>query len=139
MDQSGITQNRRSRRSKVLLKATLEAPGSSLCVILRNLSQDGALVQAEELPEEGARVLFHRQGLCVPSRVAWAHCNTAGIEFDFPLFPREMLRHVPSPDRKPVQPPPIQRRPGLGAKPLTASERMLIEQWATESPNALGE
>ena len=139
MDESGITQNRRSRRSNVLLKATLELPGNSLSVILRNLSQDGALVQGEELPEEGERVLFHRQGLSVPSRVAWAHCNYAGIHFDYPLFPREVLRHVPTPEAKPLQPPSIQRRPGLGAKPLSPSERMLIERWATEAPNKLGE
>ena len=138
MDESVPNQNRRSRRSNVLLKATLELPGVSLPVILRNLSQDGALVQAEDLPEAGLRVLFHRQGLSVPSRVAWSHCNHAGLEFEFPLFPGEMLRHVPSPaTRKP--PPPIKKRPGFAAKPLTEAERMLIEQWASTGANALGE
>ena len=139
MDESGVTQNRRSRRSNVLLKATLEVPGASLPVVLRNLSQDGALIQGEGFPEEGARVLFHRQGLSVPSRVAWTHSNYAGIEFEFPLFPKEMLRHVPTMDRKPLQPPPIKRRPGLAPRPLSSAERMLIEQWATEAPNKLGE
>lgn len=123
----------------MLLKATLEVSGASLSVVLRNLSQGGALVQGDELPEEGARVLFHRQGLSVPSRVAWSHCNCAGIHFDYPLFPREVLRHIPTPEPKPVQPPEINRRPGLGAMPLTPSERMMIERWATEAPNKLGE
>lgn len=138
MDESGPTQNRRSRRSNVMLKATLEIPGDSLPVVLRNLSQEGALVQGEALPEEGTRVLFHRQGLSVPSRVAWSHCGHAGLEFEFPLFPGELLRHIPSPaTRGPAVP--VKRRPGLGPQRLTESERMLIERWATEGATRLGE
>ena len=137
MDESTVTQNRRSRRTNVLLKATVETPRGPLSVILRNLSQEGALVQAEDMPEPGTRVLFHRQGLSVPSRVAWSHCGCAGIEFEFPLFPRELLRHVP--DCGPKAPPAIKRRPGLAAKPLTEGERMLIEQWASGGAMALGE
>ncbi|MEJ7776939.1 MAG: PilZ domain-containing protein [Sphingomicrobium sp.] len=66
MDQSGVIE-RRSSRSNVMLQATLEIPGASLPVVLRNLSQDGALVRGEDLPEAGTRVLFHRQGLSVPA------------------------------------------------------------------------
>lgn len=137
MDESGPTQNRRSRRSNVLLKATLELPGDSLPVVLRNLSQEGALIQGEELPETGTRVLFHRQGLSVPSRVAWAESNYAGIEFEFPLFPGEMLRHIPAKPRK--MPLEIKKRPGLAAKPLTQAERMMIERWATAGMNCPGD
>jgi len=136
MDQSQATQNRRHRRSNVMMKATLECPGASLPVLLRNLSQEGALVRGEELPEEGSRVLFHRDGLSVPSRVAWSHCGHAGLAFDFPLYPKEMLRHVP--ERQPKPELPIKRRPGLACKPLTAAERAMIERWATEG-NALGQ
>lgn len=136
MDESSPAQNRRSRRSNVMLKATLELPGRSLPIVLRNLSQDGALIQGEDLPEEGTRVLFHRQGLSVPSRIAWSHCGFAGLHFDFPLFPNEMLRHIPDPaERRP--PPPIKKRPGFGPKALTPGERALIERWAS-SGNALG-
>ena len=136
MDESHATQNRRHRRSNVMMKATLEMPGASLPVVLRNLSQEGALVKADDLPEQGERVLFHRDGLSVPSRIAWAHCGFAGLEFDYPLFPKEMLRHIP--ERQPKVEIPMKRRPGLGAKPLTAAERSLIEQWATEGAR-LGE
>ena len=131
-----MTQHRRSQRSNVMLQATLELAGASLPVVLRNLSKDGALVRGGELPEAGTRVLFHRQGLSVPSRVAWLHGEHAGIAFDSPLFPREMLRHVPPTESKP--PPDIKRRPGLAPQPLTRAERMLIERWATESPSTLG-
>ena len=138
MDESRPVQNRRFRRSNVLLSATLELPGVSLPVVLRNLSQEGALIQGQDLPEEGARVLFHRQGLSVPSCVVWSHSDYAGIEFDYPLFPREMLRHVPTPASKPP-PLPSKRRPGFGAKPLSPTERMIIERWATEGASKLGE
>ena len=37
--------------------------------------------------------------------VAWAQANYAGIEFEFPLFPGEMLRHVPPmPKKMPSKP-----------------------------------
>lgn len=137
MDESAQTQNRRHRRSNVMLKATLETPGESLPVMLRNLSQEGALIKGEELPDQGSRVLFHRDGLSVPSRIAWSHCGHAGVAFDFPLFPKEMLRHVPERQQKAVLP--IVRRPGLACKPLTAAERSMIERWATEGVNKLGE
>ena len=131
-------QNRRFRRSNVMLKATLEMPGASIPVVLRNLCQEGALLQGEDLPEEGSRILFHRQGLSVPGRIAWSHCNCAGMEFDFPLFPQELLRHIPPASPK-APPLPVNKRPGFGSKPLTPAERAMIERWATEAPNKLGE
>jgi hypothetical protein len=137
MDQDTATQNRRHRRSNVLLKATLETPGESLPVVLRNLSQEGALVKGEDLPDQGSRILFHRDGLSVPSRIAWSHCGHAGIAFDVPLYPKEMLRHVP--ERQPKAALPISRRPGFSSKPLSAAERTLIERWATPGSNKLGE
>lgn len=123
----------------MLLKATLEIPGVSLAVILRNLSQDGALVQGKCLPEEGSRVLFHRQGLSVPSRIAWCDGNLAGLQFEYPLYPREILRHIPPMGRKPQPQAVANRRPGFAPQPLTAAEQRLIEEWATETPHKLGE
>ena len=128
MDESSLAQNRRHRRSNVMLKATLEVPGDSLSVVLRNLSKDGALVKGNGLPEAGTHVLFHRQGLSVPGKVAWSHASHAGLEFDVPLFPKEMLRHVPAADPRPA--PEINRRPGVAPKPLSAGERRLIEMLA---------
>jgi len=123
MEEFGANQNRRSRRSNVLLKATLEIPGASLAVVLRNLSQDGALVQGDCLPEPGTRVLFHRQGLSVPSRIAWSESGHAGLQFEYPLYPREVLRHIPSMDSKPKAQAAMKRRPGLAPQPLTVAER----------------
>lgn len=136
MDESSQAQNRRHRRSNVLLKATVQTPAGPIEVVLRNLSQEGALVQSKDLPEEGTRVLFHRQGLCVPSRVAWTHGDCAGLAFDFPLFPRELLRHVPSAGGPKPLPGLSPKRPGLSSRPLTPQERQLIESWAVEAMTA---
>lgn len=138
MDEGYPTQNRRQGRSTVCLTATLESAGVSLPVILRNLSQEGALVQSSELPAEGARVLFHRQGLSVPGRIAWTQSRIAGVAFDFPLYPHELLRHIPAPEPR-ASAPQAKGRPGFKTKPLTAAERALIERWATESATKLGE
>jgi len=83
MDQNPAVQNRRHSRSNVMFTATLELPGASLPVMLRNLSPEGALIRGQDLPGEGSRVLFHRDGLSVPSRVAWSHCGHAGLAFDW--------------------------------------------------------
>jgi len=139
MDESEATQKRRASRSNVLLKATLEIPGASLAVVLRNLSQDGALVQGHSLPGQSTRVLFHRQGLSVPSRIAWCDGNLAGLQFEYPLYPREILRHIPPMGRKPQPQAAAKRRPGFAPQPLTAAELRLIEEWATETPHKLGE
>lgn len=132
------SENRRHRRSQVLLTAALEMGDVSLPVTLRNLSHDGALVQGADLPAETESLVFHRQGLSVPGKVAWVHGQFAGIAFEFPLSPSDLLRHIPAPERR-LAPPPVKRRPGFASVPLTPAERMLIERWATESATRLGE
>jgi len=137
MDASDVAQNRRSRREHVFLTATLEVAGESVDVVLRNLSSEGALVCGKKLPQPGDAVLFHRQGLSAPGIVAWYHQGLAGIQFDIPLYPKELLRHIPSKENRPTLN--IKRRPGLKPRPLTAGERAIVERWAAESAFALGD
>ena len=126
MDESSITQNRRSRRANVLLAASIETAGTTFPVKLRNLSAEGALVEGDGLPVEGAQVLFRRKELAVESRIAWVHDNQAGIAFGRPLDANEVLRHVPSPRPRVL---PDFRRPGLAARKLTPEERKLAASW----------
>ena len=51
MDQSGTSQNRRSRRSNLLMTARLEVSGRAIDVKLRNLSTEGALIEGAEVPD----------------------------------------------------------------------------------------
>lgn len=126
MDQSDITQNRRSRRSNVLLTATIEIAGEMLSVKLRNLSAEGALVEGKVLPATNSEILFHRNELSVRGKVAWVGGNHAGISFNRKLDPEQVLRHVPPPRPKAQQ---DFRRPGFNVKEFTPEQRKMIERW----------
>ena len=137
MDESSTTQNRQSRRSNVLLAASIEAMGAVIPVKLRNLSVEGALIEGQGLPVEGSEVLFRRNELSVSSRVAWVHENHAGVAFREPIPQEDVLRNIPSPRyRAPLS----FRRDGLAVRKMSADERRLVESWAwTPSRNTLGE
>lgn len=137
MNASSSIHNRRTRRSPVLLTASVEVAGEAKSVRLRNLSEDGALIEGECLPEEGSETFFERKELRLKSRVVWVEGRYAGVAFARPLKAEDVLRHIPSPKAK-VQ---IEaRRPGLACRPLTSYERRMLERWmAAPSFNAVGE
>lgn len=126
-----MMKNRRSRRSPVLLAATVEIAGEQVAVKLRNLSEEGALIEGERLPLEGAGTVFARNELRLRSRVVWVQGRYAGVAFDKPLNPEQVLRNVPKP--KPRTQGDF-RRPGLACRPLSAYERRMLERWLTSSP-----
>lgn len=126
MDESSVTQNRRSRRSPVLLAATVEIDGAPIAVKLRNLSEQGALIEGDRLPAEGLETYFQRNDMRLKSRIVWVHGKYAGVAFDTPLNREEVLRHIPAPKQK------VQsefRRPGLSSRPLTSYERSMLSTW----------
>jgi hypothetical protein len=131
MDESSMSQNRRSRRAPVFLAASIEVAGVPEAVKLRNLSEDGALIEGERLPIEGTTTFFQRNELRLKSRVVWVEGRFAGVAFARPLKAEEVLRHVPRP-RQQVQK--DFRRPGLACRPLTAEERQMVEKWMVASP-----
>jgi hypothetical protein len=126
MDLSSNSQNRKSRRSNVLLAGTLEVAGRVMDIKLRNLSSEGALVQGDRLPVEGSQLIFRRNDLTVQARVCWVAGNHAGLSFAQPLNAEEVLRHVPKP-RPRMQP--EFRRPGLACRSLSTEERRMFEMW----------
>jgi hypothetical protein len=137
MDESSMTQNRKSRRSPVYLAAAVEIAGVPQPVKLRNLSEEGALIEGERLPLEGTTTFFERNELRLKSRVVWVQGRYAGIAFARTLRQEEVLRHVPQP-RQVAQG--DFRRPGLACRPLTQHERKMIEKWMVASPlGALGD
>lgn len=127
-----MIKNRRSHRSPVLLAAAVEIAGERVAVKLRNLSEEGALIEGEVLPPEGSITVFERNELRLGGRVVWVHGRYAGIAFDQALNPEQVLRHVPAPKAR------VQlgdfRRPGFACRPLTDHERKMLERWMTASP-----
>jgi len=131
MDESSMSQNRRSRRSPVFLAATIEVAGAPQAVKLRNLSEEGALVQGDRLPLEGTTTFFQRNELRLKSRVVWVLGTYAGVAFARPLRSDEVLRNVPQPRQRQDA---DFRRPGLDCRPLTDYERRMVEKWMVSSP-----
>ena len=131
MDESAITQNRRARRSHVLMAASIEASGEILNVKLRNLSPVGALVEAENLPTVDSAVIFRKKELKLTGRIAWVDNGRAGIAFDDRLDPEAVLRHVPK--SKPQAKLDF-RRPRLRAGELSPGERKIAKDWIWGDP-----
>lgn len=137
MDESSQTQNRRQRRSNVLLTAVIELSGRTLDVKLRNLSANGALVESDSLPVEGAEIRFKRGDLIVAGKVIWVRGSRAGINFHNQLTPEALLRHVPTPRPRVA---PDFRRPGLAVRPLSELEKATAATWAIPlGPDVPGE
>jgi len=126
MDESSNIQNRRSNRSPVLLSAKIEVNGAEVSVILRNLSSQGALIEGKELPAEGAVTKFQRNELTVKGKIVWVEGRYAGMSFERPLEPDELLRHVPKPRQRVES---QFRRPGLACEPLTEADRKMVQMW----------
>jgi PilZ domain len=131
MDQSSASQNRKNRRSNVLMSASLELSGTSLPVKLRNLSAEGALVEGDMLPVEGASILFRKGDLSMVGTVAWVKGRQAGVSFAQKLDPEQLLRHVPAPRPRVA---PAVRRPVL--KKFTDSDQSFGDAWHWRFPGA---
>jgi hypothetical protein len=136
MDESSFSQNRRSRRSPVLLAATIHVAGEPVTVKLRNLSERGALIEGDRLPLEGSTTFFQRNDLRLRSRIVWVEGKYAGVAFDEPLDPEQVLRNIPAPQ---AMPKPDFKRPGLACRPLSAYERKMLERWMTALPISPGD
>jgi hypothetical protein len=137
MDQSGVSQNRRSRRSPVLLAASITVGGMEVPVRLRNLSEQGALIEGDRLPGEGAETIFRRKELELRARAVWVEGRYAGVAFDTPLDREEALRHIPAPSPKRQQGADF-RRPGFTCRPLSDYERRNLETWLATAPAPRG-
>ena len=123
MEESNPGNARRSTRSKLLMSASLEHRGGSIKVKLRNLSTEGAMVEGDRCPRAGSRVVFRKNELALPGKIAWSKGGRAGIAFDAGLDPEAVLRHVPPsmPLRYEVH-----KRPGLRAR-MSAEDRLAAE------------
>jgi hypothetical protein len=124
-------EERRSPRSKVLLSAVLEWPGRSLPVVLRDLSEHGALVESKGTIPVDSEVLFCRNDLRVRGHVAWVRGPAAGISFARPLNADVLLRDI----RRPAPPSldeGLHRRPGVTTNGLSNEEQRWFDEMARQ-------
>lgn len=133
-------RQRSNKRSMVLLSARIRTTDGQIDVRLRNLSQTGALLEADDLPPVGSEVVFERGETIVPARVAWSKGRRFGIEFHTPIEESELLIHI-RPAAKPVEQPTVFRRSGFHEnRPLTTAEKKLGQSWVQpERTRPLGE
>jgi hypothetical protein len=131
MDESRMSQNRRSRRSNLLMAATLETVSGTAKVTLRNLSAEGALVEGDRIPDAGQQLVFRKNDLAISGRVAWASERRAGIAFDAELRPEAVLRHIPEPRHRAEL---SFKRPALSSPRMSAEERRWCETFIWDRP-----
>lgn len=110
----------------MLLSAAIEVGAATIPVKLRNLSEQGALVEAGQLPVENSEIVFCRNDLRVQGRVAWVNNKQAGIAFAEPLSTQDVLRNVPQPRRRVHT---EYKRPALNPRALTPTEQAAMEHW----------
>jgi hypothetical protein len=121
------TGQRRAKRARVLLAAQLETPQGDIEARLRDLSQRGALVECRQAPPVGSEVVFTRNTISVPARVAWTSANRVGLEFAYPIDEGDVLVQL---RRTQVdQNTPRFRRPRLFGEGLSPQERQVVQRW----------
>lgn len=72
-------------RARVMLAATVQASGLWADVRVRNISETGALLEGETLPELGSRLRLQRGECQAEGEVIWARAGRCGIRFDEPI------------------------------------------------------
>lgn len=89
-------------RSNVFLNATMVADGRSTHVRVRNISQQGALVDGSPLPPEGSKVELKRGSLSTIGEIAWRTEAQCGIRFAVPVDVPSWVRRVGQPGQERV-------------------------------------
>jgi hypothetical protein len=100
---SGLCR-RRSPRYSVLLAARALTTTGSLRVTIRDLSLDGAMIQAPDGLATGTPLLLHRGSLVVPAIVVWRDGARAGLKFERRLSKQDLYRQVDRARCRPEEP-----------------------------------
>jgi hypothetical protein len=135
MDGTLSLDRRAAHRASVMLTASISYGDEATAIIIRNLSDSGACIEAGQLPL-GSPFVLRRKEQSLRGHVVWAKEDRLGVEFTRPLIVEKALRHIaaPRPHKAPVS-----RRPGLKCKALTPAETSIMQRWAVLAPNALGD
>jgi hypothetical protein len=124
-------KRRRSARARAFMSATLEYSDRVIPVVLRNLSEHGALIEGPGLVANDSACQLRRNGLCVEGRVAWARGSFAGLAFTICLSPEVVMEHVARRAVREVAEP-VHRRPGVSQRRMSQEERRWFEEMSRE-------
>lgn len=94
MNQGPAVDARANPRSNMFLGALLRGDGFSAPVKVRNMSANGALVEAAAVPGRGAEVQLIRGSLIVPAIVIWSAAGRCGLRFQSLACVRDWLAPV---------------------------------------------
>jgi len=94
-------ESREEFRSNVFLSAVLTTGDSDVNVLIRNLSSNGALLDAPRMPETGA-VTLRRGCLRVDGKLAWAGGGECGVRFDEAVDVKAWVKRVIHPGQQRV-------------------------------------
>ena len=75
-------QVERSPRRALMLAARIDAAGLSHPVRIRNMSDQGAMVDGAVLPDIGMQIELVRMDLSVPGTVVWCHGGQCGLSLE---------------------------------------------------------
>jgi len=120
------TNQRSQARSNVFLTAVLDSGMISSAIRIRNLSANGALIEASALPPVGTAVRVIRGELSARGTLAWADAGHAGISFSTRIDVTEWVKRMGHAGQQRVdgvvaalrssEPAPLDRQGGASAK-----------------------
>lgn len=87
-----VTGRRVAARARVALPATLESLSGTANVILRNISETGAMLEVANLPARGADAVLCCGELDCFGTIVWARSRWCGFAFDEPIPQAVVLR-----------------------------------------------
>lgn len=123
-----VAGKRSAKRARVLLACRLQTPTGEIDARLRDLSRKGALVECQKVPPVGSELVFTRNSVSVPARVAWAGSGRIGLEFAYMIDEQEVLVQLKRTTIDQQQP--RFRRPRLFGEDMSEQEKKLARMWA---------
>ena len=72
---------RESKRSRVMLAATMMTGAAEIAVVIRELSSSGAMITTPVAPCVGSFITLRRDAICFVAQVVWRDENKVGLQF----------------------------------------------------------
>lgn len=127
----GGPDERRSKRTNVLLKGDLEWENFSSPIRVANLSSHGALLIGENFPPAETIVRVRIRDHSLSGWIMWVSQDRAGIQFERAVAP-ELFAHRPNTSGMIVQRDDRAadyRRPGFRGNQMTDEQRKIVDDW----------